>query len=134
LAEDDAGMTSRIGLIEKVENYAEPARTDRRLAPQQRDAGPHDRGLDDLLTVYIANKVRTGLTPAVNALGLILITLTIIAAVAYEIVRRREAKKAEIARELEHAATPMRALRLRPASAGTPTRVTVVGGATVAAR
>lgn len=51
------------------------------------------RGLDTTLTVYIASKVRTGLTPAVNALSLILIALTILGAVTYEILRRREARR-----------------------------------------
>jgi len=51
------------------------------------------RGLDTTLTVYIAAKVRTGLTPAVNALGLILILITILGATAYEILRRREAAR-----------------------------------------
>lgn len=46
------------------------------------------RGTETPLTVYIATKVRTGLTPAVNALGLILILLTVIAAVAFELSRR----------------------------------------------
>ncbi|PSJ62836.1 ABC transporter permease [Pseudaminobacter soli (ex Li et al. 2025)] len=49
------------------------------------------RGTETPLTVYIATKVRTGLTPAVNALGLILIGVTILAAIAIEIVRRRSA-------------------------------------------
>lgn len=49
------------------------------------------RGVDTTLTVYIASKVRTGVTPAVNALGLILIALTILGAVVYEIRRRRAA-------------------------------------------
>lgn len=48
-------------------------------------------GYDTTLTVYIASKVRTGLTPAVNALGLILILFTVVLAVAYEVKRRREA-------------------------------------------
>ncbi|MGF7175569.1 ABC transporter permease [Azospirillum doebereinerae] len=51
------------------------------------------RGLDTTLTVYIASKVRTGLTPAVNALSLVLIALTVLGAVAYEILRRREARR-----------------------------------------
>ncbi|MEO4001671.1 ABC transporter permease [Mesorhizobium sp. CAU 1732] len=50
------------------------------------------RGFDTPLTVYIATKVRTGLTPAVNALALIMIAMTIIGAVAFEIARRRQAK------------------------------------------
>lgn len=48
-------------------------------------------GYDTTLTVYIASKVRTGLTPAVNALGLVLILFTVVLAVAYEVKRRREA-------------------------------------------
>ncbi|HEX9906216.1 MAG TPA: ABC transporter permease [Propylenella sp.] len=47
------------------------------------------RGLKETLTIYIAAKVRTGVTPAVNALGLILIAATIAVAVTYEILRRR---------------------------------------------
>ncbi len=56
------------------------------------------RGVDNTVTVYIASKVRTGLTPAVNALGLILIVLTIIGAVIYEVLRRREARAEAAAR------------------------------------
>jgi spermidine/putrescine transport system permease protein len=48
------------------------------------------RGLDTTLTVYIASKVRTGLTPAVNALSVILIVLTVAGAVFYELIRRRK--------------------------------------------
>jgi len=44
--------------------------------------------------VFIATKVRTGLTPAVNALALILITITVLGAVTYEILRRRNAAAA----------------------------------------
>jgi spermidine/putrescine transport system permease protein len=48
------------------------------------------RGFETPLTVFIATKVRTGLTPAVNALALILIAAAILGAVAYEIARRRK--------------------------------------------
>jgi spermidine/putrescine transport system permease protein len=51
------------------------------------------RGFDTPLTVYIATKVRTGLTPAVNALALIMIAVTILGAITYEILRRREAAR-----------------------------------------
>ncbi|WP_157014367.1 ABC transporter permease [Mesorhizobium xinjiangense] len=51
------------------------------------------RGFDTPLTVYIATKVRTGLTPAVNALALIMIAVTIVGAVAYEVMRRRGAAR-----------------------------------------
>jgi spermidine/putrescine transport system permease protein len=84
------------------------------------------RGLDDLLTVYIASKVRTGLTPAVNALGLILILLTVAAAIVYEILRRREARKAAAARDLEESAAPLRALSLARASDASRTEILII--------
>lgn len=49
-------------------------------------------GHDTTLTVYIASKVRTGLTPAVNALGLILILFTVVLAIAYEVKRREQCR------------------------------------------
>lgn len=49
------------------------------------------RGFETPLTVFIATKVRTGLTPAVNALALVIIVATVIGAVAWEIARRRQA-------------------------------------------
>lgn len=52
------------------------------------------RGTDTTLTIFIASKVRTGLTPAVNALGVILILVTVAGAIGYEILRRREAARA----------------------------------------
>lgn len=48
-------------------------------------------GYDTTLTIYIASKVRTGLTPAVNALALLMIAFTVGLAVIYEIKRRRDA-------------------------------------------
>lgn len=51
------------------------------------------RGFDTPLTVYIATKVRTGLTPAVNALALIMIVVTIAGAILYEVVRRRAQRR-----------------------------------------
>lgn len=48
------------------------------------------RGFETPLTVFIATKVRTGLTPAVNALALVIITATVIGAIAWEIARRRQ--------------------------------------------
>lgn len=52
------------------------------------------RGFDTPLTIYIATKVRTGLTPAVNALALIMIAVTILGAILYEILRRRSLRRA----------------------------------------
>lgn len=51
------------------------------------------RGFETPLTIFIATKVRTGLTPAVNALALVIIAVTILGAVAYEILRRRAARR-----------------------------------------
>jgi len=66
------------------------------------------RGNSLTLTVYIGSKVRTGITPTINALALILITLTVIGAITYEVLRRREeSRKAhmrELARQAEEAA------------------------------
>ncbi|WP_265499895.1 ABC transporter permease [Paracoccus beibuensis] len=47
------------------------------------------RGFETPLTVFIATKVRTGLTPAVNALALVIILAAIAGAVFYELARRR---------------------------------------------
>jgi spermidine/putrescine transport system permease protein len=55
------------------------------------------RGLRETLTVYIATKVRIGVSPAVNALGLILIAVTVLAVVAIEVARRRKAAAAPAA-------------------------------------
>ena len=52
------------------------------------------RGTADTLTVYVGSKVRTGITPTINALALILIMLTVIGAIAYEISRRRAERQA----------------------------------------
>ena len=48
------------------------------------------RGGADTLTVYVFSKVRSGVTPTINALALILIIVTLAAALWYEISRRRK--------------------------------------------
>jgi spermidine/putrescine transport system permease protein len=48
------------------------------------------RGNSQTLTVYVGSKIRSGITPTINALALILIVLTVIAAITYEVLRRRE--------------------------------------------
>ncbi len=58
------------------------------------------RGGADTLTVYVFSKVRSGITPSINALALIMILITLSAAIWYEINRRRKAK-IEAARESE---------------------------------
>lgn len=66
------------------------------------------RGNADTLTVYVGSKVRTGITPTINALALILIVITVVGAIAYEISRRREVARQEAllaqARKAEEAA------------------------------
>jgi spermidine/putrescine transport system permease protein len=54
------------------------------------------RGNSDTLTVYVGSKVRTGITPTINALALCLIVMTVIGAIAYEISRRRAAARARV--------------------------------------
>ena len=48
---------------------------------------------DQTLTTVIASKVRLGISPAISALALVIIYITIAAAITYEILRRREDKK-----------------------------------------
>ena len=52
------------------------------------------------MTVYVFSKVRSGITPTINALALLLIMVTLVLAVIYEINRRRKAR-IEAAREAE---------------------------------
>ena len=58
------------------------------------------RGGADTLTVYVFSKVRSGITPTINALALLLIMVTLVLAVIYEINRRNKARL-EAAREAE---------------------------------
>ncbi|GAB1363343.1 putrescine ABC transporter permease PotI [Rhodobacter sp.] len=55
------------------------------------------RGGADTLTVYVFSKVRSGITPTINALAFLLICITLVLAVVYEVNRRRLAR-AEAAR------------------------------------
>ena len=48
---------------------------------------------DQTLTTVIASKVRLGISPAISALALVIICITIAAAITYEILRRHEDKK-----------------------------------------
>ncbi|MFC3179448.1 ABC transporter permease [Cypionkella sinensis] len=58
------------------------------------------RGGADTLTVYVFSKVRSGITPTINALALLLIGVTLALAVVYELKRRRNASL-EAARDAE---------------------------------
>ncbi len=48
------------------------------------------RGSSQTLMVYVGSKVRSGITPTINALAMIIIAITVVCAVAYEVKRRRE--------------------------------------------
>ncbi len=58
------------------------------------------RGGMDTLTVYVFSMVRSGVTPAINALAFLLIMVTLVLALIYEINRRRLAR-IEAEREAE---------------------------------
>ena len=58
------------------------------------------RGGADTLTVYVFSKVRSGITPTINALAFLLILVTLALAVVYEL-RRRRAANLEAARGAE---------------------------------
>ena len=55
---------------------------------------------EQTLTTVIASKVRLGISPAISALALVIITLTVIAAIIYEVLRRREDKRKKERQEL----------------------------------
>ena len=58
------------------------------------------RGGANTLTVYVFSKVRSGITPTINALAFLLILVTLVLAIFYELNRRRLAR-IEAAREAE---------------------------------
>jgi spermidine/putrescine transport system permease protein len=51
------------------------------------------RGNSDTLTYYVFSKVRSGVTPTINALALLLIIVTLGCAIAYEVSRRRKERR-----------------------------------------
>ncbi len=54
-------------------------------------------GAGQTFTIFIANKVRQGVTPAVNAVAFVIVALTIAVAMAVEVHRRRKARRARAA-------------------------------------
>lgn len=75
------GAGAAIGFFQSVENFNTTLFT---------------RGNSDTLTVYVGSKVRSGITPTINALALILIGFTVIGVIAYEVTRRRAERKASL--------------------------------------
>lgn len=56
------------------------------------------RGPYDTLTVYVFSKVRSGITPTINALAVLMIAFTVFAIVLVELARRREEKRLSVAK------------------------------------
>jgi spermidine/putrescine transport system permease protein len=54
---------------------------------------------DKTLVTVLAGRVRQGTTPALSALAVIIIAISLLGAVAYEILKRREEQRAERAKE-----------------------------------
>ena len=54
---------------------------------------------ESTLTVALASKVRLGTTPALSALAVVIVAITIFGAVVHEILRRREEAKAAVIME-----------------------------------
>ena len=74
-------------------------------------------GAADTLTINIATRVRLGLTPAVNAIGVLFIAATVAAAILYALFQHRESK-ARLAAAARMRRVEATAPRLAPAAAG----------------
>lgn len=59
---------------------------------------------DKTLTTVLAGRVRQGTTPAISALAVLIITVTVVGAIAYEVIRRRKDARAVRRRETALAA------------------------------
>ena len=81
------------------------------------------RGTYDTLTVYVFSKVRSGITPTINALALILIVFTLVLMLYFEFNRRRK-ERAQVARaETREDVTKAEAIGLdQPQAAFPPTQ------------
>lgn len=79
------GAGAAVAFFQSIENY---------------NVTQFTRGGADTLTVYVFSKVRSGITPTINALAFLLILATLLMAVIYE-TRRRRAAAIEAAREAE---------------------------------
>ena len=54
---------------------------------------------DKTLVTVLAGQVRQGTTPALSALAVIIISISLLGAIAYEVMKRREETRAQIAKE-----------------------------------
>lgn len=69
------GAGAAVAFFQSIENY---------------NVTQFTRGGADTLTVYVFSMVRSGITPAINALAVVMISVTILAAILYELRRRRQ--------------------------------------------
>jgi spermidine/putrescine transport system permease protein len=80
-------------------------------------------GAQQTFTIFIANKVRQGVTPAVNAVAFIIVAVTVTVAVLVEVLRRRALARAEQAARLAQIAdVEMAAAPNLPVGSLTPAR------------
>lgn len=61
-------------------------------------------GAQQTFTIFIANKVRQGVTPAVNAVAFVIVAVTVIVAIIMEVRRRQRLKASELAARKAEAA------------------------------
>ena len=81
------------------------------------------RGTYDTLTVYVFSKVRSGITPTINALALILIVFTLVIMLYFEFARRRRERLMVSRAETKEEVTKAEALgRDQPQAAFPPTQ------------
>jgi spermidine/putrescine transport system permease protein len=59
---------------------------------------------DKTLTTVLAGRVRQGTTPAISALAVLIIAVTIVGAIIYELVKRREDRERQARLDAAHAA------------------------------
>ena len=75
-------------------------------------------GAESTFTIFIANSVRQGVTPAVNAVAFVIVMATVLVAAGYEIARRRGERQRERARRAAMEAEMQEELLGKPAAAG----------------
>ena len=81
------------------------------------------RGTYDTLTVYVFSKVRSGITPTINALALILIVFTLVIMLYFEFARRRRERLMVSRAETKEEVTKAEAIgRDQPQAAFPPTQ------------
>ncbi len=73
-------------------------------------------GAESTFTIFIANSVRQGVTPAVNAVAFVIVMATILAAAGYEIARRRAERRRDLARRAAMRAEMQEELVGKPAA------------------